>query len=61
MTKLEWDFRQICEHRREGSYQTRHDRQKMLFGIARDLRQLGFRDLRATGSKPKHFDALVKD
>jgi hypothetical protein len=60
MRDLNYDFKQICRHNRDGSYATQADRQNILDLIADQLHEMGFRGLRAQGFKPKHVEKLVE-
>lgn len=59
MRDLNYQLKQLCRQNRDGSYQTQHTRQRMLTLIANQLRNLGFRGMRAVSLKPKHVQALV--
>ena len=60
MRDLNYDFKQICRHNRDGSYATQADRQNILDLVADQLHEMGFRGLRAQGFKPKHVEKLVE-
>lgn len=60
MRDLNYDFKQICRHNRDGSYGTQADRQNILDLVADQLHEMGFRGLRAQGFKPKHVQKLVE-
>ena len=60
MDKLQWDFLQLCKRNRDGSFSTQNARSRNLDLIARELKALGYRNMRATSLKPKHVEALVK-
>jgi Phage integrase, N-terminal len=57
---LNYDFKQIGRHNRDGSYATQADRQNILDLVADQLYEMGFRGLRAQGFKPKHVEKLVE-
>jgi hypothetical protein len=57
---LNYDFKQICHHNRDGSYATQADRQNILDLVADQLHAMGFRGLHAQGFKPKHVEKLVE-
>lgn len=59
MKPLNYDLKQLCKNHREGSFATQSNRQEILQQIAGELEKLGFRNLRATGLRPKHVQALV--
>ena len=59
MRDLNYDFKQLCRHNRDGSYATQADREHILDLIADQLHEMGFRGLRAQGFKPKHVESLV--
>ena len=59
MDKLQWDIHQMCLRNRDGSFATRAARERTLDMCARQLKEMGFRQLRAQSLKPKHVDALV--
>ncbi len=60
MRQLNFDFKQIGERNRDGSYATQADRSRILAQVANLLHELGYRDLRAENLKPKHIDAVVE-
>jgi hypothetical protein len=60
MRDLNYDFKQICRHNRDGSYATQADRQGILDLVADQLYEMGFRGLRAQGFKPKHVERLAE-
>lgn len=59
MDKLQWDFQQLCKRNPDGSFSTRAARSRTLDLCARQLKDLGFRQMRAHSLKPKHVEALV--
>jgi len=59
MDNLAYELKGIAKRNRDGGYGTRKDRESMLILIAKELKQLGFKHMRAGGIKPKHVDALV--
>jgi integrase len=59
MDKLQWDLKQLCKRNRDGSFSTQAARERMLDLSARQLADLGYKDMRAQSLKPKHVDALV--
>jgi hypothetical protein len=60
MRDLNYDFKQICRHNRDGSFATQADRGNILDLVADQLHEMGFRGLRAQGFKPKHVESLVQ-
>ena len=60
MRDLNYDFKQICRHNRDGSFATQADRGNVLDLVADQLHEMGFRGLRAQGFKPKHVESLVQ-
>lgn len=59
MDKLEWDWVQTQKHNRDGSFSTQSARRATLSLSARQLRELGYRNLRADRVAQKHLRALV--
>lgn len=59
MDKLQWDIHQMCLRNRDGSFATRAARERTLDMCARQLKEMGYRQLRAQSIKPKHVEALV--
>jgi hypothetical protein len=59
MRDLNYDFKQLCRRNRDGSYATQADREHVLDLCADQLYEMGVRDLRAQGFKPKHVKMLV--
>jgi len=57
--KLQFDIHQMCLRNRDGSFATRAARERALDLCARQLKELGFGQLRAQSIKPKHVDALI--
>jgi Phage integrase, N-terminal len=47
MDKLNWDLRQICNRNKDGAFSTQAARWRSLDLMARELRALGFHNLRA--------------
>jgi integrase len=60
MDKLQWDLTKLCNAHRTKSYSTQEARRRSLDLTARELKMLGYRDMRASSLKPKHVEALVK-
>ena len=60
MDDLTYTLRQLCLRNRDGSHATQADRQRSLALAARQLREAGFRQMRATSLKGKHVEALLQ-
>lgn len=60
MDDLTYTLRQLCLHNRDGSHATQADRQRSLSLAARQLREAGFRQMRATSLKGKHVETLLQ-
>jgi site-specific recombinase XerC len=60
MDDLTYSLRQLCRRNRDGSHATQADRQSILTLAGRQLRQAGFRQMRATSLKSKHVEALLE-
>lgn len=60
MDDLTYTLRQLCQRNRDGSHATQADRQRSLSLAARQLREAGFRQMRATSLKGKHVEALLQ-
>tara|TARA_R110002072_G_scaffold120572_5_gene253720 strand:- start:1642 stop:2505 length:864 start_codon:yes stop_codon:yes gene_type:complete len=59
MQNLNYQLKQLCQRNHDGSYATRHNRERTLTLIADQLHLLGYRNMGAQSLKPKHIDALV--
>ncbi len=59
MRDLNYDFKQLCRRNRDGSYATQADREHILDLCADQLHEMGIRELRAQGFRPKHVKVLV--
>lgn len=59
MDKLQWDLRQLCSRNRDGSYATQAARSRDLDLCARQLKEMGYRNMRSSSLKDKHVSALV--
>jgi hypothetical protein len=57
--KLQWDIHQMCLRNRDGSFATRAARERTLDMCARQLNDMGYRQMRAQSLKPKHVEALA--
>jgi site-specific recombinase XerC len=60
MDDLTYSLRQLCRRNRDGSHATQADRQGILTLASRQLREAGFRQMRATSLKEKHVEVLLK-
>lgn len=60
MDDLTYTLRQLCQRNRDGSHATQADRQRSLSLAARQLREAGFRLMRASSLKGKHVEALLQ-
>ncbi|MGV6942893.1 phage integrase N-terminal domain-containing protein [Stenotrophomonas maltophilia] len=60
MDDLTYTLRQLCLRNPDGSHATQADRQRSLHLAARQLREAGFRQMRATSLKGKHVEALLQ-
>jgi len=59
MRQLNFELKQLCYRNRDGSYATQAGRLQILQLVADQLHESGFKDLRATGLRPKHVQALT--
>ena len=60
MDDLTYTLRQLCQRNRDGSYNTQADRMRSLALAARQLREAGFRQMKASSLKGKHAQALLE-
>ena len=60
MDDLTYTLRQLCLRNRDGSHASQADRQRSLALAARQLREAGFRQMRATSLKGKHVETLLQ-
>ena len=60
MDDLTYTLRQLCQRNRDGSYTTQADRIRSLSLAARQLRDAGFRQMKASSLKGKHVQALLE-
>src|SRR5690606_10352210 len=60
MDDLTYSLRQLCQRNRDGSYTTQADRIRSLSLAARQLREAGFRQMKASSLKGKHVQALLE-
>lgn len=59
MDDLTYTLQQICTRNRDGSYNTQADRVRSLTLAARQLREAGFRQMKASSLKGKHVQTLL--
>ena len=59
MDDLTYTLRQLCQRNRDGSHNTQADRMRSLALAARQLREAGFRQMKASSLKGKHAQALL--
>ncbi len=59
MRDLNFQLKKLCQHNRDGSYQTQANRYHMLQQMANQLYELGYHQMKAHSLKPKHIQALV--
>ena len=60
MDNLTYDLIQMCRHNHDGSKSAQADRKSILKLISRQLKEGGFRHMRAHSLKPKHVHYLVQ-
>ncbi|EKP5709405.1 MULTISPECIES: phage integrase N-terminal domain-containing protein [Pseudomonas aeruginosa group] len=60
MDDLTYTLRQLCQRNRDGSHNTQADRMRSLALAARQLREVGFRQMKASSLKGKHVQALLE-
>jgi Phage integrase, N-terminal/Integrase len=61
LKKLEYDLIRLCDkHDKHGSFATRADRKRLLLQMARQLRAMGYRDLRAGKLGGRHVNRLAR-
>ena len=59
MDDLTYTLRQLCQRNRDGSHNTQVDRMRSLSLAARQLREAGFRQMKASSLKGKHVQVLL--
>ncbi|HEP8418105.1 integrase [Diaphorobacter sp. JS3050] len=59
MDDLTYTLRQLCQRNRDGSHNTQADRMRSLSLAARQLRETGFRQMKASSLKGKHVQTLL--
>jgi site-specific recombinase XerC len=60
MDDLTYTLHQLCLRNRDGGFATQADRQRSLSLMARQLREAGFRQMRAASLKGRHVDVLLQ-
>ncbi|BEG76049.1 phage integrase N-terminal domain-containing protein [Achromobacter xylosoxidans] len=60
MDDLTYTLRQLCQRNRDGSHNTQADRMRSLSLAARQLREAGFRQMKASSLKSKHVQTLLE-
>lgn len=60
MRNLNYQLKQLSHRNRDGSFATQADRERILFLIANQLEEMGYRHMNADSLKPKHVEALVQ-
>src|SRR5690606_22713513 len=60
MDNLTYTLRQLCDRNRDGSHATQGDRESCLKLMARQLKEAGFRQMKATSLNGKHVDVLLE-
>ena len=58
-TNIQHDLLNLCKHNQDGSHATQAGRRNILRLVARQLKDGGFRHMRASSLQPKHVDYLV--
>jgi integrase len=59
MDDLQFELKGLCARNRDGSFATQQARKQILDLMARQLKEMGFRNMRRSSLKPKHVEALV--
>ncbi len=59
MRDLNFQLKQLCQRNRDGSFATQRDRERVLDLVASQLRDLGYRHMRADSLRSKHVERLV--
>lgn len=59
MRKLNFELIKLCNKAREGSFSTHENRKKILFMVANQLNDLGFRNMIPKSLKSRHVEALL--
>ena len=59
MRDLNFQLKQLCQRNRDGSFATQRDRERVLDLVASQLRDMGYRHMRADSLRTKHVERLV--
>jgi site-specific recombinase XerC len=59
MRNLNHQLKQLCQRNRDGSFATQADRERILYLVANQLAEMGFRQMSPDSLRPKHVEALV--
>ncbi|MEE9326711.1 MAG: phage integrase N-terminal domain-containing protein [Cocleimonas sp.] len=60
MRDLNYQLKNMCSRNKDGSFSTQSNRQKILFLMANQLYEMGYRHLKANALKEKHVMGLVE-
>src|SRR5665213_730861 len=60
MDDLKFTLLELCRRNRDGSHATQADRQRTLCLVSQQLREAGFRQMRATSIKERHVLVLLE-
>lgn len=58
MRDLNYQLKQLCHRNRDGSHSTQANRAKILYLVANQLQEMGYRGMGVRSLKPKHVEAL---
>lgn len=61
MRDLNFQLKQLCQRNHDGSFATQRDRERVLDLVASQLRELGYRHMRADSLRSKHVERLVSN
>jgi site-specific recombinase XerC len=59
MRNLNHQLKQLCQRNCDGSFATQADRERILYLVANQLAEMGFRQMSPDSLRPKHVEALV--
>jgi len=59
MPSLRYELKGLCTRNREGSYSTQQNRLRVLLQIEKQLKEMGYKQMRLSSLKPKHAECLV--
>ena len=59
MRDLNFQLKQLCQRNRDGSFATQRDRERVLDLMASQLRDMGYRHMRADSLRTRHVERLV--